>query len=177
MEKEKPKVRGQKTKTLLAAAALLVALAGATSLLWPQTFLRSAEQVLSGVFDQTLTASSLQTGTLRVELYFGTNTDFNAAPATSTQTSTAYANPEFFKQAELYATWAGITGAPAGCTLQVQGSGDSTTFINSGSTVAVTPGTNVDATFSGALGQAVRYVYACTTYPTAGTLTLKTVYK
>ncbi len=150
---------------------------GMVGLLWPQTFVRDANQVLAAVFDQSLTASNLQTGTLRIESYFSTNTDFSATSATATQTSTAFALPEFFKQDELYITWASIAGSPAGCTLQVQGSGDSTTFINSGTAVAVTPGTNAVAAFTGAMGQAVRYVYACTTYPTAGTLTLKTVYK
>ena len=155
----------------------LVLLVGVVGFLWPQTFARSADQVLNAVFDQTLTSANLQTGTLRIEAYFSTNTDLTAAPATATQTSAAFAFPEFFKQAELYVTWASITGTPAGCTIQVQGSGDATTFINSGSAISVTPGTNVVAVFTGATGQAVRYVYACTTYPTVGSLTLKTVYK
>lgn len=162
---------------VLGAVAGAILTVGMVGLLWPQAFVRDADQVLAAVFDQSLTASNPQTGTLRTESYFGANADFSAAPATATQTSAAFAFPEFFKQDELYITWASIAGSPVGCTIQVQGSGDSTTFVNSGTAVAVTPGTNAVATFTGAMGQAVRYVYTCTTYPTAGTLTLKTVYK
>lgn len=131
---------------------------------------RNADQVLNAVFDTTRVA-------LLYEYQPGTNTELNAVAATATQTSTTYTLSEYFKTAELYITWSGITGTPAGCTIQPKASGDGTTFINSGTAISVTPSTNAISVFTGATGTSVQYTYACTTYPTGGTLTLKTVYK
>ena len=107
----------------------------------------------------------------------GTNTDLSAVAATATATSSPFVDSGYFKQAELYLIWSGITGSPSACTIQVKASGDGSTFINSGSAISVTPGTNAVSVFTGALGAQVEYTFACTTYPTGGTLTLESVYK
>ncbi len=108
---------------------------------------------------------------------FGANVDLSAVSATTTETSSPYIDSGFFKQAELYVTWASVTGSPSGCTIQVKASGNGSTFINSGAAIGLTPGTNLVSVFTGALGEQVEYAYSCSTYPTAGTLTLTTIYK
>jgi hypothetical protein len=125
-----------------------------------------------GAFGQTFKASSQSGNT------YGANTDLNAVSATATATSTPFPYAAFFKQqAELYISWSGTTGSPSGCTIQVKATPDDTTFFSSGSAISVTPGTSAISVFTGAIGVEVEYTYACATYPTAGTLTLKTVYK
>jgi hypothetical protein len=108
---------------------------------------------------------------------FAANTDLSAVAATATATSTPFVNPGYFKQAELYVIWSGITGSPSGCTIQVKASGGGATFISSGTATSVTPGTNAVSVFSGAIGQQAEYTFACGTYPTAATLTLESIYK
>jgi len=108
---------------------------------------------------------------------YGANTDLSAVAATATHTSSPFPNAGYFKQAELYVIWSGITGSPSGCTIQVKASGDATNFIASGTAITLTPGTNQVSVFTGAIGEQVEYAYACATYPSAGTLTLESVYK
>jgi hypothetical protein len=108
---------------------------------------------------------------------YGANTDLSAVAATATHTSSPFPNAGYFKQAELYIIWSGTTGSPSGCTIQVKASGDATNFIDSGTAITVTPGTNAVSVFTGAIGMQVEYTYACATYPSAGTLTLESIYK
>ncbi len=108
---------------------------------------------------------------------FATNTDLSAVAATATQTSPPFTNSGYFKQVELYLIWSGITGSPSGCTIQVKASGDGSNFIASGTAITLTPGTNQVSAFTGPIGQQVEYTFACATYPSAGTLTLESVYK
>jgi hypothetical protein len=150
-------------------AAIFLALIAA-ALLFGQAGFRNADQVLSAIYDSTLTAIGMAYAP-------GTNTDFNAVAATDTKTSTAYGKTGYYKTAVLFVTWNGITGSPSGCTIQPYVSADGTNFFASGSAISVTPGTTLMTTFSGTLGTSIKYVYACTTYPTAGTLTLQTIYK
>lgn len=108
---------------------------------------------------------------------FATNTDLSTVAATATQTSSPFVNAGFFKQAEIYIGWASTAGSPSGCTLQVEASPDGTNFFASGTAITLTPGTNAVSVFTGAMGWQVKYVYACSAYPSAGTLTVETVYK
>jgi hypothetical protein len=108
---------------------------------------------------------------------YATNADLSSVSATGAETSSPFIDAAYFKQAELYLTWSGITGSPSGCKIQVLASADGVSFIDSGSAVTVTPGTSSVSVFTGALGSQVEYTYSCTTYPTAGTLTLESVYK
>jgi hypothetical protein len=157
------------SKTHKLLAAIVVTLLAA-ALLFGQAGFRNADQVLSAIYDSTL-------GAIGIAYKPGVNVDFSAVGATATRTSTPYAETGFYGTAVLFVTWAGITGSPTGCTIQAQASADGTNFFNSGSAIAVTPGTTLMTTFSGTLGTSMRYVYACSTYPTAGTLTLTTIYK
>jgi len=102
---------------------------------------------------------------------------FNAIGATVTRTSVATRNPVFSQTGTLQITWAGITGSPAGCTLQIQGIDSLGNILNSGSAVSVTPANGTTSQiFTGpatlASAAQIGTVYSCSTYPTAGTLTL-----
>jgi hypothetical protein len=102
---------------------------------------------------------------------------FTAVSATSTQTSNNTVLYPFAQTGTLLPTWTGITGSPSGCTLQVKSGDVIGTFINNGAAVPVTVVNGMTGIFfspSSMLLSAVQMqvVYACTTYPTAGTLTL-----
>lgn len=100
----------------------------------------------------------------------------SALSATATQTSV----PDGIqgeKEAELAVIWSGISGSPSGCQIQPQGSGDGANYMNSGPPLPVQPGTNALLTAPGPLGLAAQFVFTCGTYPTAGTITLKVIYK
>jgi hypothetical protein len=104
----------------------------------------------------------------------------SASAATGTLTSSATRVSTFSQYGTLYITWAGITGSPSGCTIQIK-SGDSLgNFLNNGSALAVTPANGTTSqTFTPAAalttaGQ-MQSVFACSVYPTAGTLSLEFV--
>lgn len=79
---------------------------------------------------------------------------------------------------QLYVNWLGVTGAPSGCTIQPQIDPDGLNFQAFGPPITVMPGTA--ALFSvpapTQIAQQMRYVYACGTYPTGGSLTLNANY-
>ena len=100
---------------------------------------------------------------------------FNAASATATQTSSTARVSTFGQYGELIVTWAGITGSPAGCTLQIKSADSLGNLTNNGGAVAVAPSNGTSAIlFTPTIYTAAQMdaVYACTTYPTAGTLSL-----
>jgi len=105
---------------------------------------------------------------------------FSTVSATGTHTSSAMRVYNNTMTGSLLATWASITGSPATCTFQVK-SGDSLgNLINNGGTISVTPSNGTTAaTFLPAptqqVADEVSVVYACGTYPTAGTLSLEFV--
>jgi hypothetical protein len=96
---------------------------------------------------------------------------------TTTRTSATVRVSTFSQFGTLYLTWAGITGSPATCTIQIKSSDSVGNLINNGSAISVTPsnGTTSQA-FAPAAGlqtsAQMAAVFACGTYPTAGTLTL-----
>lgn len=102
---------------------------------------------------------------------------FNAISATGTQTSSNVRNPIFSQTGTLSITWASITGSPSACTLQIKGVDSLGNSVNDGSTISVTPSNGTTTqTFTAAAGiltaAQVAAVYACTTYPSTGTLSL-----
>jgi hypothetical protein len=102
---------------------------------------------------------------------------FNATSATATQTSSSVRVPTFSGYGTLYVTYAAITGSPAGCTLQLKNADSLGNLINNGAAISTTPanGTTTSAVSSGAGLQTeaqIQAVYACTTFPTAGTFSL-----
>jgi hypothetical protein len=105
---------------------------------------------------------------------------FTTVTATATHTATKTRVYNNVMTGSLVATWASITGSPATCTFQVE-SGDSLgNVINNGPTISVTPSNGTTSTtFVGVPGQRwadeITVVYACGTYPTAGTLSLEYV--
>jgi len=96
---------------------------------------------------------------------------------TTTRTSATVRVSTFSQFGTLYLTWAGITGSPATCTVQIKSSDSVGNLINNGAAISVTPsnGTTSQA-FAPAAGlqtsAQMAAVFACGTYPTAGTLTL-----
>jgi hypothetical protein len=110
-------------------------------------------------------------------LIFAANPAINGLTASKGATSTVFTSSIYFKQVDIIALWSGVTGSPAGCTIQVEASGDGTAFAASGSPISVTPGTDGAWLFTGAFGIDTMYDYSCTTYPKTGTLTLENVYK
>jgi hypothetical protein len=100
----------------------------------------------------------------------------SAVAATGTQTSVADLITGY-NSADVQITWSGITGSPSGCTVQAQGSGNGTTFTNVGPAQAVTAGTAAMLGYAGPFGLAVQFIYACSVYPSAGTITMSQTYK
>lgn len=102
---------------------------------------------------------------------------FNAVSATATQTSANVRNPIFSQTGTFIITWASITGSPSGCTIQVKGVDSLGNAVNNGTAFSVSPanGTTSQA-FSAAAtlltAAQMAVTYSCSTYPTAGTLTL-----
>jgi hypothetical protein len=102
---------------------------------------------------------------------------FNAISATGTQTSSVVRDSTFGQYGTLIVTWASITGSPSGCTIQIKSADSLGNLVNNGSAVSVTPANGTSGiTFTPATtlqtASQMQAVYACTTYPTAGTLTL-----
>jgi hypothetical protein len=105
---------------------------------------------------------------------------FNAAAATATATSSVTRVSTFSQYGTLILTWASITGSPSACTIQIKSADSLGNLLNNGSAISVTPS-------NGTTGQAftpastlatsaqMEAVYSCTTYPTAGTLSLEFV--
>ncbi len=99
---------------------------------------------------------------------------FTFASSTATATATSRL-PTFSGTGTLTVTEAGITGSPSGCTITLAYQGNnSPTATSVVSTTSFTPSTGVQ-TFAiaptVASGDNYVAVYACSTYPTAGTLT------
>jgi hypothetical protein len=105
---------------------------------------------------------------------------FTTTAATGTATSTAQKVYNFSFNGTLVISYAGITGSPATCTLQIK-SGDSLgNLINNGSAISIAPANGtVSVQFTAAPSQQnadqIQAVYACGTYPTAGTISLEYV--
>src|SRR6185437_5909875 len=105
---------------------------------------------------------------------------FTTISATGTHTATKTRVYNNVMTGSLVTTWAGITGSPLTCTFQIE-SGDSIgNVINTGPAISVTPSNGTtSSTFVGVPGQRwadqITVVYACGTYPTAGTLSLEFV--
>lgn len=103
---------------------------------------------------------------------------FNAQSATGTATSSVTRVSTFGQYGTLITTWAGITGSPSGCTIQIKSADSQGNLVNNGSAISVTPANGTTAsvfTPAATLQTAAQMeaVYACsTTYPSAGTLTL-----
>jgi hypothetical protein len=102
---------------------------------------------------------------------------FNAASATSTQTSALTRVSTFSGFGTLYVTYASITGSPAGCTLQLKNADSLGNLISNGAAISTTPanGTTSSAVLSASGLQTegqIEAVYACSTYPTAGTVSV-----
>ena len=96
---------------------------------------------------------------------------------TTTRTSATVRVSTFSQFGTLYLTWAGITGSPATCTIQIKSSDSVGDLINSGSAISVAPSNGTTsqafAPLAGLQTSAqMAAVFACGTYPTAGTLTL-----
>jgi len=105
----------------------------------------------------------------------------NAAAATATASSASPVRLSTFSNyGTLFFTFAGITGSPAGCTVQIKSADSLGNLLNNGSAVAVTPANGTtSAAFAPAAalltGARMSATYACATYPTAGTATLEFV--
>jgi hypothetical protein len=102
---------------------------------------------------------------------------FNGASATVTQTSSVTRDSTFGQYGTLIVTWASITGSPSSCTIQIKSADSQGNLVNNGSAVSVTPANGTSGvTFTPAASlqtaSQMQAVYACSTYPTAGTLTL-----
>lgn len=74
-------------------------------------------------------------------------------------------------------TWASITGSSSGCTIQIKSADSLGNLVNNGSAVSVTPsngttGINFVPAASLQTASQIEAVYACSGYPSAGTLTL-----
>lgn len=102
----------------------------------------------------------------------------NAAVATATaSTATPVRVSTFGASGTIYVTYAGITGSPATCTLQMKNGDSLAHLINNGTAVAIAPATGtVSVAFTSASGlqtsAQMSVTYACGTYPTAGTITV-----
>lgn len=101
---------------------------------------------------------------------------FSTISATGTQTSTAQRVSTFSQYGTFFITFASITGSPSGCTLQVKAGDSAGNLINNGGTVGLsvangTAQTVFNATIITAFEMQV--VYACSVYPSTGTLTLE----
>ena len=107
------------------------------------------------------------------------STFFTAADATKTQTATAFI-PNRSANGNLMVTTTGVTGSPSGCTLAMYslGSNSSTAPAAAEQTPSITITTGTHAQVVAALSAAdistdqIKAVYACSTYPTAGTITI-----
>jgi hypothetical protein len=99
---------------------------------------------------------------------------FTGTPATATFTSGATRLPNFSGSGVLTITGSGITGSPSGCTVALKYQGNNSPTVGTAvATISVTPSTGVQ-TFTVApsvlMGDSYVATFACSTYPTAGTL-------
>jgi hypothetical protein len=105
---------------------------------------------------------------------------FSAQAATGTATSTAQKVYNFSMNGAILTTFAGITGSPSGCTVQIK-TGDSLgNLVNNGSAISetVSNGSTYGAFVSSTEPQSdeIEAVWSCsTTYPSAGTISLEYV--
>jgi hypothetical protein len=102
---------------------------------------------------------------------------FNAVSATATATSSLLSAPMLSATGDLYVTFASITGSPSGCGLQLKNADSLGNLISNGSSISVTPSNGTTAslvTSSSSLSSTdeMEIVYSCTTYPTAGTMSV-----
>lgn len=102
---------------------------------------------------------------------------FNAQAATGTATSSVVRVSTFGASGTLYFTYAGITGSPSGCTLQIQNVDSLGNVINNGGAATLSPANGtVSLTFNAGtnLGTTpqMKAVYACSVYPSTGTLSV-----
>ena len=94
---------------------------------------------------------------------------------TTTRTSSVVRVSTFGQYGELIATWAGITGSPSGCTIQLKAADSVGNTTNNGSAVAVAPANGTSAIlFTPSIYTAAQMgaVFNCSAYPSAGILTL-----
>jgi hypothetical protein len=111
-----------------------------------------------------------------------TTTPFSAQAATGTATSSAD-RVGSVNLAVISITYAGITGSPLTCTIQLQNSVDGAVFLTYGAAISIAPSSSTTTQMfyvnpgTGTFGAAVKYVYACGTYPSAGTLTMTVFYQ
>ena len=99
---------------------------------------------------------------------------FSASPATGTFVSGPVKLPTYSGTGVLTVTGAGITGSPSGCTVALAYRGNNSSTSVTVSTTSFTPSTGVQTfniTPSALSGDNYVATYACTTYPTAGTVT------
>ena len=105
---------------------------------------------------------------------------FTTQAATATATATAQKVYNFNMTGTFLVTYAGITGSPATCTLQVK-TGDSLGNVSNNNTaLSLTPATGSTTiafapTSTQQQGDQMTVVYACGTYPTAGTVSVEFV--
>ncbi len=99
---------------------------------------------------------------------------FTGVPATGTQAGTSRL-PNFSGTGVLTITEAGITGSPSACSVTLKYKGNNTNTAGAViSTTSFTPSTGVQTftiTPSNLTGDNYTATYACTTYPTAGSIT------
>lgn len=101
----------------------------------------------------------------------------SAQPATGTAIGTATRLPTFSASGTLYVTFASITGAGTSCTVQLKNYDSLGNSINNGSPINVTPsnGTTssaVSASPSLATAAQISATYACSGYPSGGTISV-----
>jgi hypothetical protein len=102
---------------------------------------------------------------------------FTGVAATATSVSAPIRLPEFTGAGSLEVTEAGITGSPSGCSIALAfQSNNAATPSAAVATISFTPATGVQllAVNPTGVGTGDNYVatYACSTYPTAGTITV-----
>lgn len=100
---------------------------------------------------------------------------WTAQDITVTRTSSTVRVSTFGQFGELIATFAGITGSPSGCTIQIKSADSAGNLTTNGSAVSITAANGTSAIlFTPVINTASQMdaVWACSTYPTAGTLTL-----
>jgi len=100
---------------------------------------------------------------------------FTGTPATATLVTGQVRLPSFSGTGTLTITEAGITGSPSGCTVTLKYQSNNTATAGAVvSTTSFTPSTGVQTftvTPSVLVGDGYVATYACSTYPTAGTIT------
>jgi hypothetical protein len=130
----------------------------------------------AGVIIENFPETQQVSGLVNAANAISQNSLFLAVSATSTQTTLAETLAGEFENAQLQITWGSVTGSPSGCTIQLETSLDGANYTANGTAIPVTPGTSLLTpliNLSMPLGYYAEFVYACGTYPSAGTLTMK----